>query len=590
MDERHHADLITLFQTIETSEQLLKTAGRRTTLHMKRLAVTIAGAVSLGSYESGVLYEVLDAIGQHNRNPATVEADRITVDVLTGASAGGMTAIILAQKLLFNGDEFIGPYDNPLYNTWVKRIGMDGLQATQDDELALHSLFSSDLIESISKETLMARYASSPPSMAVRHTAAGDEIRVGVALTNLNGVAYGYPVQPAGKFDYIDYCDQLTRHVVAATCDNAEFWEPLRQAAVASGAFPVAFRAQDMQRSAKGEPDDYNALKNLEPWPQDPATFTYSDGGILQNQPLGMAKNLVDMIDNHQDQESRFYLFVSPHAKDPDADDGFHEGNADYVHLIKRLLGVVMGQSGFQDWITAQGINRRVALLDDRATGLKTAMLTGEIDIQALAITASSILALFFQNGEHTPPGATAPESIEAAKSRIAAQYSAEMSALSKQPGQADAFRDAVLAFETAAELGARDFMNIYGVTATDRELAGAGVQAFLGFFDQNFRDHDYDTGRAHARAVLTDPALSKTGAIGPIVYTGSPIRPIDARLDGLKLSEVPVADLEKFKEGTRRRTKQMVRELLGPYLSVPLDPLTGLAMDAALNHLIARL
>ena len=27
----------------------------------KKLAITIAGAVSLGSYESGVLYEVLDA-------------------------------------------------------------------------------------------------------------------------------------------------------------------------------------------------------------------------------------------------------------------------------------------------------------------------------------------------------------------------------------------------------------------------------------------------------------------------------------------------------------------------------------------------
>ncbi len=228
---------------------------------MKKLAITIAGAVSLGSYESGVLYEVLDAIDQHNRNPATAGADRIMIDVLTGASAGGMTAIILAQKLLFSADEFIGPYDNPLYNTWVKRVSMDGLQATEDDEPALDSLFSSDLIETISKETLLTRYASPPPPQAVRHSAAGDKIRVGVALTNLNGVAYGYPVQPSGKFDYINYCDQLTRHAVAASCDNAEFWEPLRQAAVACGAFPIAFRPQDMSRSAKGEPDDYNAGK-----------------------------------------------------------------------------------------------------------------------------------------------------------------------------------------------------------------------------------------------------------------------------------------------------------------------------------------
>ncbi len=255
--------------------------------------------------------------------------------------------------------------------------------------------------------------------------------------------------------------------------------------------------------------------------------------GVLQNQPRN-GKESADLIDGHMDQEKRFYLFVSPHANDPDADDSFHVGNADYLRMVKKLLGVVMGQSGFQDWITASGVNQRVKLLDDRAADLKTAILTGGIDVTALATTASSILTLFFKNGEHTPPGATGPESIEAAKSRIAAQYSTEMSALAGPPGRAEAFRDAILAFETAAELGARDFMTIYGVTATDSQLAGAGLQAFLGFFDQDFRDHDYDVGRAHARAVLTDPALNDSGAIGPILYTGSPIRPIDARLDGL--------------------------------------------------------
>lgn len=550
----------------------------------KRLGITIAGAVSLGSYESGVLYEVLDAINQHNANPVTASSDKIVIDVLTGASAGGMTAIILAQKLLFNADDFVGPYDNPLYNTWVKRISLEGLQTTQEDEPALHSLFSSNLIKSISEETLSARYASTPLPPARRHSAAADAIRVGVALTNLNGVGYGYSVAPSGKFSYIDYGDQLTRHAQAPACDNAEFWEPLRQAAVACGAFPIAFRVQDLSRTAQ----DY-ASENLEPWVHDPSTFTYSDGGILQNQPLGMAKNLVDLIDQHTDQEQRFYLFVSPHAKDPSANDSFHEANADYVHLIRRLLDVVIGQAGFQDWITAQGVNNRVALLDERAKGLKDAILAREVDVPALATTATSLLRLFFPNGTHQPPGATAPETLDAAKSRIAAQYAAERTALAAQTGQAEAFCDAVLAFESAAGLGARDFMTIYGITATDTELAGAGVQAFLGFFDQKFRDHDYDVGRTHARRLLTNPALASDGALGPIRYTGSAIRPIDARFDGLKLSAVPVADLEKFKAGMRARVKQMAKEMFGPYLSIAVDPFVGLAVNQVLDHLIAK-
>ena len=554
----------------------------------KRLAITIAGAVSLGSYEAGVLYEVLDAIYHYNNDPATVEANRIVIDVLTGASAGGMTVIILAQKLLYGAGEFRGPYDNPLYNTWVKRISLEGLQAAQDDEQALHSIFSSDLIEAISREALLQRYAATPPP-AERHAAVGAELRVGVALTNLNGIAYGYPVTPGGRFVYIDYGDQLTRHVVASACDHREFWEPLRQAAVACGAFPFAFRAQDVSRSAKTEQSDYTG-ENLEPWDHDPATYTYSDGGILQNQPLGMAKNLVDLFDMHRDQERRYYLFVSPHAKDPDANDGFHAANADYFHLLQRLITVVMGQSGFQDWITAKEVNQRLALLDARAEGLKEAIIAEEIDVPCLAKTASSLLRLFFPNGEHLSPGATAPEKLGEAQARIAAQYGSLIKQIDTVPGQADAYRDAVLAFETAAGLGARDHMTIYGITAQDTELAGAGLEAFLGFFDQRFRDHDYDVGRTRARAILKDPALAEVGALGPFLYPGSDINQIDSRLDGLRMSEVPNEDLHLFKAGMRKRLNQMLREMWGPVLSLPAVPGSDLILESLLDRMIHKL
>jgi hypothetical protein len=555
----------------------------------KRLAVTVAGAVSLGSYEAGVLYEVLDAIHQHNSNPATLPGEQIQIDVLTGASAGGMTAIILAQKLLYNADEFAGPYDNPVYNCWVKGISLQSLQQTQPDEPALHSLFSSDLIEQISKNMLLARYQTAPPQPAIRHSAAADTIRVGVALTNLNGVDYGYPVRPDGKFIYIRYGDQRTR-VASADTDNADFWEPLRQAAVACGAFPFAFRSQDVQRSAKLEPRDYPD-SNLEPWASDPQTFTYSDGGILQNQPLGMAKNLVDEIDGHDDQDSRYYLFVSPNAKDATANDNFHEANADYLHLLQRLVSVVIGQAEFQDWITAENFNAKIQLLDERATSLKDAILAGNINIPALQTTADSLLTLFFPGGSHTSPGAYSAETLDDAKARIARQYSAELAALAADPAQPQAFSDSILAFETAAGLGARDHMEIYGVTAMDSQLAGAGLSAFLGFFDQSFRDHDYDVGRTHARDFLTNPALGEPGAIGPLRLNPvqSEIRPIDHRLDGLKLANVPNNDLNDFESGLKNRVNQMLKELIGKWSILVDIPADGI-LTAVLNQVIAKL
>jgi patatin-like phospholipase len=552
----------------------------------KKLAITISGAVSLGSYESGVLYEVLTAIKQHN-SKATPD-NQICIDVLTGASAGGMTAIILGQKLLYCGEDFKGPYDNPLYNTWVQTISLAGLQNTGDDEAPLHSIFSSDLIEKISAAVVMGRYATDPPSpAATRHPAAAETIRLGVALTNLNGIDYGYKVQPGNQdFIYIDYGDQMTALADGAAADRQDFWKPLSEAAVACGAFPFAFRAKDLERRRNEYPPD-----NLLPWQSDPQQFTYSDGGILQNQPLGIAKNLVDQTDPHESQDQRYYLFVSPNAKDATANDNFHEQNADYVQMVHRLVTVALGQSSFQDWITAEDVNKKIALLDLRAAGLKDALLHNQIAVPALATTADSLLTLFFPGLQHQPPGATQPETLEQARQRIAAQYKSEMDALGGNTQTAIAFRDAVLAFESAAGLGARDHMEIYGVTAMDSELAGAGLAAFLGFFDQKFRDHDYDVGRTHARKFLQDPALNEAGAIGPLQVDAFPddIHSIDHRLDGLKLRDVPPADIQAFRQGVDHRVNQMLKALIGNW-SIIADPAADRIVDAVIDQLVARM
>jgi predicted acylesterase/phospholipase RssA len=93
----------------------------------KRLAITISGAVSLGSYEAGVLYEVITAIGQHNGHSDTTPEEHIEIDVLTGASAGGMTATIAAQKLMFEAAALKGAFTNSFYTPWVADVSLDGL-------------------------------------------------------------------------------------------------------------------------------------------------------------------------------------------------------------------------------------------------------------------------------------------------------------------------------------------------------------------------------------------------------------------------------------------------------------------------------
>jgi hypothetical protein len=121
-------------------------------------------------------------------------------------------------------------------------------------------------------------------------------------------------------------------------------------------------------------------------------------------------------------------------------------------------------------------------------------------------------------------------------------------------------------------------------------ELAGAGLEAFWGFFDQTFRDHDYDVGRSHARNVLQDDALKQTGALGEILCTGSPIRPIDTRLDGLKLRDVPEDDLRAFKTGMRKRLNEMLKEMWGPIWSLAAVPGSDLILDSILDRMIAKM
>ena len=99
----------------------------------KRLAITISGAVSLGSYEAGVLYEICEALRQHNEDPETIAnpADRIEIDVLTGASAGGMTAVIAAQSLLYSRNALKDPTNRQTIPStilgWLTSAWMDCL-------------------------------------------------------------------------------------------------------------------------------------------------------------------------------------------------------------------------------------------------------------------------------------------------------------------------------------------------------------------------------------------------------------------------------------------------------------------------------
>lgn len=567
----------------------------------KRLAITIAGAVSLGSYEAGVLYEIVRAIGEHNAHPDTTShpEEAIEIDVLTGASAGGMTAVIATQKLLYEAQSLFAADNNPFYNAWVVDISLEGLLNFTSGEAskAAYSIFSSDLIENLSRKYITARYASGQGVGRSRHPAASEMIRLGLALSNLNGVAYSYPLrarQGYGNetFGYGRFQDEM---VGAFTADNSDgndagtAWEPWRNAAVSCGAFPFAFRVKELRRL-----ETEYTRHNRDPWPPPPERdFAYTDGGIFQNEPLGLAKNLVDLIDRpqrgtFQDADSRFYLYVAPGAKTSDVNQKFSAAIATFLPTTQALVGAILHQAKFQDWINAEEINAQIDNFNTRAEELYRALLYKEVQPAVLQQAADVLLPGLFHTKPPPAPGVR-DDTVDDARARLRKQFNKESKTLSDaDPTAEKAWIDSILVLETAAELNLRDEMNIYGITASNKELAGGGLFAFEGFFALILRQHDYNLGRQKAREFLAahrQPAPQRVAGspvpppdIAPIRYDPTDqvpsikVPPRDPQTGDVLVSQLDEDIRQKLYQTVSKRADELLIELNIPwYLRGPI-------------------
>jgi hypothetical protein len=515
----------------------------------RKLAITISGAVSLGSYESGVAFEILDAVAQHNQWADTNGRadDRIEIDVLTGASAGGMTVSMIARRLLFDGAAMAQPYDNPMYNAWVQEIDIRKLLSRQADEPATHSIFSSDCVIDISRKYLTGTLPS-PPQPHPALPASDQTLHLGLALSNLNGVDYIRSTQSGGTFTYTRHEDQLIEKLDSTTSAQPQLWETIRMAAVSCGAFPFAFRVQDLYRNLADYTSDSDFVdKTL--WNNQPSRFfSYTDGGVFQNQPLGMAKKLVETVPGGRlNSEKRGYLFIAPQPKtsaemaftrDPAADAtvAFGSANADFKATALRLVGAVFGQSEFQDWAMAESINDKLRLLDDRAHQLQAWFQHGQVTPAMTAPLCAAILPLMF-------PSTAA---IDAARNQLRQQYAPEYASFGASADVAAAWLDTVLVLEVAADLHEKEEMFIYDFVADTKMLAGNELEAFQGFFDVKYRKHDYDYGRTVAQAQLQKYAAQDGSVFLGLQWKPKPIDPIDATLNNLQMSSVD----ENLREG----------------------------------------
>ena len=463
---------------------------------MTRIALVLGGGASLGSYIGGAVSEIIRAV-QGNRRK-----DTVVIDVIAGASAGALNAALAARCLSVNRNLL----------PWIEKAWVDAADASVLLDPARPQR-EGWLDVSVLDDLARSLVASDPASDDEPSRAAGKSIRLGFTLANLYGVPYDrryrFLNEPDRSFGTRVHTDAIKFELTKESRAGAPVWGEVADAAVASASFPFAFPPRQIGRSKA----DYPGAR-LTVGPGGKVDMWYLDGGLFDNAPLGLARDLVEMEGGHQGQDRR-YLFVEPALETAGpGHHGFEGPPSSLGGMASALAKAVLGQGAARDWVTANRINTRLEIL--RALVERLPDLAPELaDPGAFAIgryigeLAEHVAEMQVAEegtigiGSDDPAG----DHLDAAVERIEADP-AYASALSSADSRAARARLAKLVFvlEAAAGLQDKDVLPLYLVAPEDGQpLAGDFLGHFGGFFHREWRANDFRAGRRDARRVIQE-------------------------------------------------------------------------------------
>ncbi len=470
---------------------------------MTKIALVLGGGVSLGAYTGGAVSEILRALTTGDRRH---ESGPTRIHVITGTSAGALNASLAARCLAVNRELI----------PWIESAWVDGADATHLLN-ANRKNRSAWLDDSIIDELTRALITADAAAEDSYSSAAGDPLRVGVTLANLSGVRYDIPYGflnvPERSFGTRLHDDSLAIELNRSTGAADPAWETLRQASLASSAFPFAFPVRTLHRS----PADYPGA-SLPDMRGEDLPMSYVDGGLFDTAPLGLAKRLVERDPNFRADDWR-YILVEPTLRSSGATVGGStvEAPRAALDLAADLTRAVLGQSAAQDWVRANRVNARLEVLtalverlpelndrlhdpDELGLGRRIGELAERVAEMQVALDPTSAVAA------HSGSDA-ADQYLDRHLRRIEADTRYE-SALAQSDSRAGRSRLAKLVFllESAGGLCGKDFMNLYLVAPPQAgELAGDYLANFGGFFNREWRANDFRAGRRDARRVLEE-------------------------------------------------------------------------------------
>jgi hypothetical protein len=299
-----------------------------------KIGINMAGAVSAGAYTAGVLDFLVEALEEWQKakdsfraclmNPdelfdAPVPLHDVSIEVFSGASAGGMCAAIASVMVQGKFDHITDPNavgtNNTFYEAWVNQIDISELLRADDlkSGAPLVSILDSTIVDTIAKSALTQGAPIPQPYIS-------KSLTLFLMLTNVRGVPYQLYADPSPTLNEFTtyYADRIrfettqpggtTSTTLAKPLPLGQpqqgAWNLLQTAAKATGAFPLFLAPRELNRDLTdyGAPGwiPINAPAPAPPivsdLPAPPPTTIVTlnvDGGVTNNDPFDLAHDFL---------------------------------------------------------------------------------------------------------------------------------------------------------------------------------------------------------------------------------------------------------------------------------------------------------
>lgn len=379
-----------------------------------KIGIAMAGAVSAGAYTAGVIDYLLETLEKWDRakklneeigedNPMydfSVPMHDVVIEVIGGASAGGMTAAITALAM-FEGIKPINDYNpekqgNKLYDAWVNLNDAKGTPTLEQmlqcgDILAkneVQSLLNSDPIDAIADNAgVMAQIQDLPEYVSAN-------LQVILTITSLRGVPVAVNFfdtkvreqllqfeQEKSKdvFTATDAKDQPAHrmfvhkgiahfmvsrtpgqyrppHVVPFQPEEKVDRDLLLECAKATGAFPLGLRARPLENirldyikamiyrmfGLHKNPKLEQALEITTD--TDPFSLVAIDGGTINNEPFG---EIIEAVEEKAQAEGNPYaiIMIDPFPNFAEDKTKKYKQPSSLFDLVPNIFGAIRAQA-----------------------------------------------------------------------------------------------------------------------------------------------------------------------------------------------------------------------------------------------------